>query len=257
MLQAHSLLWNYLWVAPNIFLLTLGLLIWKRGLSRQLPAFLLFATLSSVVDLAVYFADIAPFVSPLGFWCADWASLLLESLLKFVVIGEVFSRVLSPYPSISRLGRVLISGFGAAMVLLATLAAALSRGEGAIRLIWGFHLLVQTVFIVELGLVVFIFLFAAYFHLSWDRLSFGVLLGFGVSACGYLAAWAIMTNAGPSPQGRTLLDFFNMATYHLCVLIWFYYLLVPQKVSAPKPVPAWPEHNLELWNRELERLLQQ
>lgn len=143
------------------------------------------------------------------------------------------------------------------MVLIATLIAAFSRVDSGVRLISGFHILVQTVFIVELGLVVFLFLFAAYFHIAWDRWSFGFLLGFGVSACGYLAAWAILTNAEPSAQGRTLLDFFNMGIYHLCVLIWFYYVLIPHRVSTTKPAPALPEHNLELWNRELERLLQQ
>lgn len=256
MLQAHSLLWDYLWVAPNLFLLTLGILIWMRGLSRQVPAFLVFAIVSPIVDLMVFGADVLPSVSPVNFWLLDWASLLIESLLKFIVIGEVFSRVVNPYASISRLGRVLISGFGAAMVLLATLAAALSRGDSTVRLISGFHLLVQTVFIVELGLILFIFLFAAYFRLAWDRLSLGLLLGFGVSACGYLAAWAVLTNADPSAQGRVLLDFFNMATYHVCVLVWFYFLLVRGRVPAKSPAPL-PEHNLELWNRELERLLQQ
>ena len=49
--------------------------------------------------------------------------------------------------------------------------------------------------------------------------------------------------------------FVNMATYHVCVLIWFYYLLVPSKVAAKPAVPL-PENNLEVWNRELERLVQ-
>jgi hypothetical protein len=257
MLQAHSLLWNYLWIAPNILLLSLGLLIWKRGLARQFPAFLVFAIVSAVGDLAAFIADIAPSVSAVNFWRVFWAGILVESLLKFVVIGEVFSRVLKPYPSVGRFGRVLISGFGAVLVFVAALAAAYAHTGNTARLISGFHILEQTVFIVELGLVIFVFLFASYFRLSWDRLSFGVLLGFGFSACGYLAAWAIVSNADPSTQGRTLLDFLEMGIYHFCVLIWCYYLLVPQKSSAPRSAPALPEHNLELWNRELERLLQQ
>ncbi|MGA7358541.1 MAG: hypothetical protein WCF73_18450, partial [Candidatus Sulfotelmatobacter sp.] len=57
-------------------------------------------------------------------------------------------------------------------------------------------------------------------------------------------------------QKTYILDFVIMATYHVCVLIWFYYLLVPQRNAATSAVPL-PEHNLELWNRELERLLQQ
>jgi hypothetical protein len=42
----------------------------------------------------------------------------------------------------------------------------------------------------------------------------------------------------------------------VCVLIWFYYLLVPEKSSTKSAAPL-PEHSLDIWNRELERLLQQ
>src|SRR5215467_3081338 len=183
MLQAHSLLWNYLWVAPNLFFGALGFLMWKRGLARQVPAFLAFAILGSFGDLVVFGADLAPFVSAPNFWRVEWANLLLESLLKFFVLGEVLSKLLIPYSSISRLGRTLVTGFGAVLVLLAGVVAGFAHGDNPFRLISGFHLLEQTVFVIQLGLIVFLLLFAAYFHLSWDRLSFGILLGFGISAC--------------------------------------------------------------------------
>ena len=256
MLQAHSFLWNYLWVAPNLLLLGVGFLVWKRGLARQVPAFLAFAILGALGDLAVFGADIAPFVSAPNFWRIDWLNLMIESLLKFLVIGEICSRVFSQYSSISRLSRIMVSGFGAVLVLLAGLIAGFAHGDNPTFLISGVHLLEQTVFIIESGLIIFLFLLAAYFHLSWDRLSYGILLGLGISACVHLAIWAIIANASPSDRVRTLLDFLNMATYQLCVLIWFYYLLVPQKVVRKSVVPL-PENNLAVWNRELERLLQQ
>ena len=254
MLQAHSVLWNYLWIAPNILLFGLGLLLWRRGSGDRFPAFVAFAILSALGGMAEFVADLVPSVTAENFWRVCWASLLIESLLKFVAIGEVFSRLVLPYPSISRLGRLVVTGLGAVLVLVAALVAALSRGDSTFQLISGFHLLAQTVVMIELGLIVIIFLFTAYFKLSWDRVSFGVLLGFGVSACVYLASWAIMENATPSPQMRGVLNLLNMATYHLSVLIWMYYLLVPAKVK--KTVVRLPENNLEVWNRELERLLQ-
>jgi hypothetical protein len=51
-----------------------------------------------------------------------------------------------------------------------------------------------------------------------------------------------------------IFTFLNMATYNVAVLIWFYYLLTPGKVAVKPAVPL-PEHNLEAWNRELERVL--
>jgi hypothetical protein len=61
---------------------------------------------------------------------------------------------------------------------------------------------------------------------------------------------------GASPQTAYLLDSIHMVTYHVCVLLWFYFLLVPEKSVATSAVPL-PENNLDIWNRELERLLQQ
>jgi hypothetical protein len=256
MLQAHSPLWNYLWVAPNLCLLVVGFLIWKRGISHQIPAFLAFTVMGALGGLAVYGADIAPFISAENYWRIEWARLLIESLLKFLVIGEVFSRVFTRYPSISRVSRGAVSLFGGALVLMAGLIAGFARGDSTRLLISGDHLLEQTVFVIESGLILFLFLFAAYFRLAWDRLSFGILLGFGISACVHLATWATIANASPSERVRTLFAFLNMGTFHLCVLIWLYYVLVPQKVARKSVVPL-PENNLAVWNRELERLLQQ
>jgi hypothetical protein len=107
---------------------------------------------------------------------------------------------------------------------------------------------------IECGLILFLFLFTACFKLTWDRATLGIGLGRGISSSVHLATWAIAANGG-LPHGRPLLDVLNTATYHLCVLIWFYYFLVPQKSSTTSAVPL-PENNLDVWNRELERLLQ-
>jgi hypothetical protein len=70
-----------------------------------------------------------------------------------------------------------------------------------------------------------------------------------------MAVWALNAN-GAWLDKSSLLDFLNMATYQVCVLIWFYFLLVPEKVAITSAV-SLPENNLDIWNRELERLLQQ
>lgn len=256
MLQAHSLLWNYLWVAPNLLLLALAVLLWRRGFRRVVPAFFAFMVLGALSELIAFLCDVIPSVTPDTFWRVVWIGLLLESLLKFLVMGEIFSRVFAPYPSIARLSKMLVSGFGALLVLVAAVIAGFAPGDSVIRVVSRTHLLEQTVFMIESGLIVFFFIFAAYFRLSWDRLSFGILIGLAISSCEHLATWAIIANTNPSEHARTLFAFLNMATYHFSVLIWSYYLLVPGKVTVT-PKVALPENNLALWNRELERLLQQ
>lgn len=176
--------------------------------------------------------------------------------MKFLVIGEAFSRVLQLYPSLARLGRLLISGCGALLVLLASLAAAFSQDPNQTRLVAGFQVLAQTEYIIQFGLTLSVFLFVAHFKLTWERLSFGVLQGFGLASCVFLGTWAIAVNTNLSNHGRTLLDFVNFATFHFYVVLWYYYVLVPGK-KIPKTDMLLPAHNLELWNRELEKVLQQ
>lgn len=257
MLQAHSFLWHYLWVAPNLLLIGLAVLCWRRAIHKQFPAFVAFAMLGSLSQLALYAADMSPSVSAENFWRIDWASLLTEGVLKFVLIAEIFGRAFGSYESIARLGKSLIRGVGVVLVLTAAVAAAFAQRDNPYVLISGAHVLDQTIFFVEVGLLVSLFLLSWYFHLSWERQLFGIMLGLSISACVHLATWAIMANAGPSNATRYHLDFINMGTYHASILIWYYYLLVPEK-SPAKGVVARQDpllgNELEAWNREVERL---
>jgi hypothetical protein len=254
MLQAHSFLWHYLWLAPNLLLLFLAVLLWRRGTARQFPTFFAFAILSSVGQLAVYAADILPAVAPTTYWRVDWGDLVLEGVLKFVLIGEIFALLFGSYASVAQLGKTLIRGAGIVLIFAAALAAAYARKNEFFGIISGANLLEQTTYLIECGILVSIFFFSAYFHLSWPRQVFGIALGLSVSACVHLATWALIDNSGLPHSTRITLTFVNMATYHVCVLIWFFYLLVPGKVAVKSAVPL-PDNNLEVWNRELERLV--
>jgi hypothetical protein len=268
MLQAHSLLWHYLWVAPSVLLLVLGGRLWRLCLHKQYLLFFALAISSAIEQLTLYFCDLVPSVTPETWWRIFWAGLLVEGLLKFALVGQIFARAFGTYPSVAKLGQFLIRGVGASLVLAAALAAAYAPKDSVFGIVSGAHLLEQAIYLIEAGLLVFIFFFSSYFRLSLSRPLFGIALGLSISACVHLATWAVAANAGLPTAKRVTLDFVNMATYHVCVLIWFYYLLVPRKVvkqdtippkgpSAGSPIGLTPEEDLEVWNRELERLVQQ
>jgi hypothetical protein len=254
MLQAHSYLWHYLWVAPNVFALVLGLILWTRGLRRQFPGFLAFAILGSIAQLAGYAADVSSSVTPETFWRVVWVCLVVTGLLKFVLVAEIFSHAFGSYSSLARLSRISIRTVGVCLVTAAALAAAFAPQQSQFGIVHGEHLLEQTTYLIEAGLIVFIFVFSSYFHLTLSRPVFGIALGLGISSCVQLATWAVASNVDIPDSKRILVDFLNMATYHGCVLIWGYFLLVPQKTTVIRRMPP-PDANLELWNRELERLL--
>jgi hypothetical protein len=261
MLQAHSLLWHYLWVAPNVLLLVLTFAIWRRGLLKRFPFFFAFALFSALGHLAVYAADVIPSVEAETFWRVDWASLLTEGPLKFALIGEIFAQVFGPYTSLAQLGKLSIRVVGVVLVLTAAMLAAYAPKNGLFGIVSGSHLLEQTISVITAGLLVFIFLLSSYFRLSFARPIFGITLGLGVSACVHLATWAMMANGVAPNSARYVFDFLNMAAYHVCVLIWYYYLLIATRKGPPNDPPAGPptgslrEEDLETWNRELERLV--
>jgi hypothetical protein len=243
----------------------------RRSHHRAFPVFLVFIVVQGATQLALYKADLMPRVSASMWWKAAWVRLLLEVAVKYALIGEIFSRVFEPYPAVSKLGRMMIRGVGAALVLAATMVAAWTRPTARFEIVSGAHLLELSDFIIECGLLVFIFVFAWYFRLGWERLTLGIALGLGISASVHLGTWALLAMVKLPGRGRNLLDFLNMAVYHACVLIWFYYVLTSPKLvpKAPLAEPVARDYaaeyggseederqkNLDVWNRELERLL--
>jgi hypothetical protein len=254
MLQPHSLLWHYLWVAPCALLIMLALLMRKRGLHRDFPAFFCYAIFEAVGGGIIYALDLSPQVSGSTYWRGYFLFSVIDVCIKSAVAGELFSHLLRPYPPLGNFGRNLTSGVGIVLGFAAIIIAAYSN-LAPFWLISATRVLGRSASVVQCGLIIFLLLFAQHYHLRWGRPAFGIALGFGISGCIYLVYWAL--TAEWLLGGRSyLLDFLLMATYHLCVLIWCYYLLVPQKKPTTSAVPL-PENNLAVWNRELERLLQQ
>jgi hypothetical protein len=255
MLQAHSFLWHYLWLAPNVLNSILAVLLWRRGLHRKHPFFLCYLIGAAGKEFTMYAMDISPRIDPITWWRADWVGTIAETLLKFGVVAELLHQLLHSWPTLARTGRNLISAVGAFLIILAAVIAGIREPSASVAVISGFRSLAQTIYFTQAGLMLSIFLLAAYFHLRWERLSFGIALGLGITWSEHLATWALIATRSVSPVDRNLIDFANMATYHACVLLWFYYLLGPQPVAL-KSEAVLPDHNLDLWNRELERLLQ-
>ena len=221
---------------------------------RRVPAFFAFAVLSALTELIDYAADVIPSVSGTAYWRVVWVGLFVQGIVKFVLIGEIFAHVFGSYESIARLGKYMIRAVGVVLVFAAALAAASAPQSNHFGIVQGAYLLEQTIYLIESGLLVFVFAFAFYFHLVWDRPLLGITLGLSISSCVHLASWAVIDNGGMPEARRIIPVLLNMAICHASVLIWFYYLLTPGKVAVKPAVPL-PEHNLEAWNRELERVL--
>ena len=256
MLQPHSFLWHYLWLGPHFLQVALAVLMWRRGLHKTFPFFFAYIVFEAAEEFTLYGMDILPSVGVRTWWLAFCAGLIIEGSLNLGVIGELVRRLLRSRPTIANVTARLFTAVAAGLVLLAVLAAAYAPVDHQ-QYIWSYrgYVLLQSFYLIEGGLALFLFLFVAYTKLIWDRRDFGIALGFGILFCEHVATWSMMATKALPYRLYPLLDFLNMATYHICVLIWCYYLLVPQK-KATEPAVSFPDNNLATWNRELERLLQ-
>jgi hypothetical protein len=163
---------------------------------------------------------------------------------------------------------------GPALVLTATWIVALSRPSQFAPVIANSLRLDLADYVIQCGMLLCILLFAAYFHLAWGRLASGIALGLGLAGSVQLGTWAVWSNLALSLHQIHLLDFVNMGVYHVSVLIWFYYVLTTPKVtrmdklgddddyyddrdSSGQDLSGEDErqHDLVVWNRELERIL--
>jgi len=255
MFQPHSVLWHYLWVAPNLLLVVLASILWKQGLHKKFRGFYIYAWFQAVQWAVLYSIDLMPSVPAVDYWRIYWFGVLLESIVLFVLISDIFGDVFGSYAALARVGRLLIRWGGAFLLITATIVAAGAPIDNRTWLASTSQIMQEAMYIVVSGLVVLLFVSGAYFRLAWNRRVFGIALGLGITGCVHLATWAIRANFGVV-RNSNLLDIANLATSHVVVLMWYYYLLVPQKVAA-KSVVALPENTLALWNRELGRLLQQ
>jgi len=246
-------LFYYLWIAPHILQAVILMLMIRRRLYKQFPIFLLY----TAFELFQFTILLALFIDSGSLSNGDYRGAFslgaaVSTALRFGIIYEIFTEVFRNYGALSELGRVLFR-WATVILLLIGVALAGAHGNGPDGFLLMVPILDRTVSLMQCGLLLFLFLFSRYFALSWRNYAFGIALGFGILASSELANSAIRSQIG---TGSYLLDNLGMATYHCCVLIWIFYLVAPERSTYRVPKKL-PEADLEVWNEELQRLLQQ
>jgi len=254
MFQRHSFLWHYLWVAPDLLFGVLAIILWKKGWHKKLRGFFFYAGFQAIQCAVLFPLDHVEGISGRTYWRVYLASELLEAVVVFVLISDLFADVFGSYAALARVGKLLIRWAGGLLVIVATVVTAFAPIDRRFWTYGAVNVVQEAMYIIVSGLMLLLFASAAYFSLAWKRTTFGIALGLGITGCVHLATWGLGANG--LFKGSTFLDMVDMATTHVVVLMWFYYLLVPARVVA-RTEGAPLDNNLAVWNRELERLLQQ
>jgi hypothetical protein len=248
------LLWYCLWVAPHALQGIILFAMLRRRLDRQFPMFFLYTAFEVLQFVVLFTISRSHFHFGPGYARAYSVGLALSTAIRFGVIYELFRHFFRRYPALGGAGALLFRGATIVLLLLAVGLAVSSPGSSADFLLNATYALDRTVSILQCGLLISLFSFSRYFLLSWRSHAFGIALGLGIFATVELATSAVWLHLGTF--GNPVINLVTMATYNGCVLIWIFYLVAPER-EPQMTVNALPKYDLEIWNQELQRLLQQ
>jgi hypothetical protein len=242
--------WQYLLIAPRILLVVVLVVLVRRKLYRQFPIFFAYVVEEIVQSVMIWLIE-SPSTSQKEYAIAYSLAFAVSTAFRFGVLHEIFANIFRNYAGLHRFGTPLFRWLTVGLLSVAFVLAAFT-GAYADQLMFVVHLFDRTASILQCGLLVGLFLFSSHLGLSWRSHVFGIALGLGIIASANLAASAIRSQTGATYY--VALNYLVMVVYHFSVLLWIFYLFAPERSYSPT---ALPQHDLETWNLELERLLKQ
>jgi hypothetical protein len=214
-LHSHSTM-MCLWYAQPVLQVALAIVAWKRQLYKQFPVFLGFL-LTQIGVFAITYSVYG--LNSLWYFWLYWGSQAFNAILSFKIIHEVFLDVFRPYHSLKDLGTPVFKWAGLVMLLVSVVVAA-SNSFNQDPVAHAVITLQRSVRLVQFGLILFLILFSRFLGVSRKQLSFGIALGFGLSAGVELMLLA-MHSGGLIRQGN--LNLINMMCYDASMIVWFGY----------------------------------
>jgi hypothetical protein len=238
-----------LWFAGLVLQAVLaGVLLVKKmwGKFPIFTAYLLFSLLDAAVAYAVFQHRSLYFYTYV-------VGETIFALLGLGVVYEIFTHLFSAQPALRKLAKLVFRGVVVLLVVLAgaVIYAQTPIGEKGI----GVAILVgeEAARIIEVGLVMFLFLFSSVFGLHWRQSVFGIALGLGILTATELVAVTMMQHVGQTVQ--VYLSLAQMFAFNFSLLIWMGYLLAPERVTSAAEVPK--QAQLEQWNQAIMELINQ
>ncbi len=209
-LRSHSTIMA-LWYVQPALQLAVAIVIWRRQLHKQFPVFFGYL-LTQIGVFAITYSVYG--LNGLWYFWLYWGTMALNAVLSFKIIHEIFLDVFRPYHSLKDLGTPVFKWAGLVMLLVSVVVAASNSFEQD-PIAHAVLTLQRSVRLVQVGLILFLILFSRFLGVSRRQVSFGIALGFGVSAGVELMLLAMRTGGLIGPNTFNLI---NMTCCNLGIL---------------------------------------
>ena len=227
-----------------------GVMLWRK-VYRKFPIFMVFIV-SQLVRFVILFS---------AYWAGNrilyrqefLALELVDAVLSFAVIYELFDITFRAYEGMRQMGWLLLRWASVVLVGMAIVVALSQQGADKDPFLEGLFALEMGISVVRGGLLFLLFVLHTGLGLRWSRHGLGIGLGFGALTCVALAAFTLRHYYGP--DANTFLSLTTSVAYDLAVMVWLGFLLLPEaeRQAAPRKPPKW---DIEEWNHTLLELLQ-
>jgi hypothetical protein len=210
------------------------LMMTQRKLRKEFPLFFSYAIFQLVQGCVL----IALRPHYRVYFYAYWTAAILTVLIEFVVIYEIFSHIFAPYDALRRIAMVLFRWAALILVMVAIVAAAGNAQSNMNRLMATIFALERSIRIMQVGLVLFLFLFSQQVGLTQRHRVFGISLGFGIMAAVELTVATMASSLG---EGRYIsLPILSSAAFATAAFVWAYYMRIeePERVKVEHAMEA-------------------
>jgi hypothetical protein len=228
-------LYYVLWLAHPVFQAAIAVVMLRRGLFRQFKYFFAYIV-AQLVTFAVVFPS--SFLSYRAFFYFSWLGTAISVALGFQVIHEAFLDVFKPFHTLRDLGTVLFKWAGLVMLLVAGVVSVSTGSTDTAPWIQAIMTAQRCVRIIQVGMVLFLLVFARYLGVSRKQHSFGIALGFGLFAMVELtliASWA------GNHLGDATMSLVNMTIYNGVLVTWLGYMLAKSPAREAGSVLLRPQ----------------
>ncbi len=242
-----TIIGNVVWALSIVLQAGVGAIMLRRTLHRRFPVFFaytIYHVISSIFYAVVFFRF--PGVAFEVYWGTEG----IDALFTLAVIQEIFTVMFDPYDALRRFGIVIFRWLAIVLCVFAVATAVMSPSGEINPTTNAVFLLDRSVQIVELGLVIFLFVFCRLFGMTWRHYTFGIAAGLLAAASSGMAVLALRTHQGQSGN-----SWFNLAApigYTLGIVMWTYYFASEKSVVPLNIVPRTDQ--LIAWNQALSRV---
>ena len=229
-----------LWIVHPVLEMAIAIVMLRRGQHRQFKYFFAYIV-TQILEFAVAFPAYL-YQSTYYFYVESFLT-AIDVVLGFIVIYEAFLDVFQSFPALRDLGTVLFKWAGLLLLLVAGIISVFTRSPDTSA--WAHAIMTARSCLrcTQVGMVLFLLIFAHYLGVSRRQHSFGIALGLGIYAVVELAIVASMAGSRLSDD---LLSLVNVSVYLCALLIWLSYA-----VKSPAREGIYPPAQPQRWERAL------